>query len=162
MMKVKDPKQNRHSWCGILLIDSNEKQSFSASNGDHAFLKTSRDAHFVAQGTIVKNAKLLSDAELEATIEDIVLTIPDQLPADRTRLRDQIQADVAECRKEVQDIAFYEILEVDKEETSPLTNELNLRTEFLFRDDMWLDRHSDRVGADAIRVGRELPCLPKK
>jgi hypothetical protein len=162
MMKVKDPKQNRHSWCGILLIDSTEKQSFLASNGDHVFLKTSRDAHFVAQDTVVKDAKPLSDAEIEAIIEDIVLTIPDQSPADRTRLREQIQADIAQCRKEVSNSEVYEILEVDKEETPPLASELNLRTEFLFRDDMWLDRHSERVGADAIRVGRELPCLPKK
>jgi hypothetical protein len=162
MIKVKDPRQNRHSWCGILEINETEKQSLSAGNGEFVFLKTSRDAHFVAQGTIVKNAKPLNDAEIEAIIEDIVLTIPDQSPADRTRLREQIQTDIMVCRKDVQNTQVYEILELDKEETSPLANELNLRTEFLFRDDMWLDRDSERVGADSIRVGRELPCLPKK
>ncbi|HEX5167545.1 MAG TPA: hypothetical protein VFW11_00120 [Cyclobacteriaceae bacterium] len=167
MLKVDDPKQNQHSWCGILSVDLIEKQ-IPVKPGAHVFLKTSRDAHFVAQGTIVKNARELIGGALEQAIDDIVSTLPD--PIVRDEVRKQILEDIKTCQDEVNTLnggnvtEVVEMLDLDFDEacgTSPLINELNIRTEFLFRDEMWLGKYGERVRADKIRIGRRLPCLPK-
>lgn len=162
MIKVKDPKQNKHSWCGTLAIDQEEKQT-SMPSGDYVFLKTSRDAHFVAQGVVLGIIRELTATDIDSAIKKIIDSIPDSWPVDRDLVADQIRGDIKKCVDEVgNNNPVVEILVIDKDSTDPLPNELSLRTEFLFRDDMWLDRHGEQVGAETIRIGRLLPCLPTK
>ncbi len=162
MIKVKDPKQNKHSWCGILAIDQEEKQT-SMPSGNYVFLKTSRDAHYVAPGVALGNIRELTATDIDSAIKKIIDTIPDAWPVDRDLVAGQIRDDIKKCIEEVgNNNPVVEILVIDKDSTDPLPNELSLRTEFLFRDDIWLDRHGERVGAETIRIGRLLPCLPIK
>lgn len=157
MIKVKDPKQNKHCWCGILTVASDEKQT-TLPDEDFVFLKTSRDAHFVVQGVVVEKREL-DDAQTKEAIEKIVGAAP---LIDRDGVRNQINEDLKTCIEETANPRILEIIEINKGATDPLPNELSLRTEFLFRDDLWLDRYGERVGAEWIRIGRLLPCLPVK
>jgi hypothetical protein len=61
-------------------------------------------------------------------------------------------------------VPIVEILEVDIDRTSPLTNAVNEFIENLFWDDQWLDKATP-IGQDKIRIGRSMAGLrrqPKK
>lgn len=163
MIIVKDPKQNKHSWCGILAIDQEEKQT-SMPSGNYVFLKTSSDVHFIAQGVVVgDNIRVLSAADIDSAIQKIIEAIPASWPIDRNQVMEQIRSDIKKCADEVSnDNPVVEILEMDSASTDPLPKELSLRTEFLFRDDLWLKLYGEQVGAESIRIGSILPGLPIK
>jgi hypothetical protein len=149
-MPVDDPKQNTHRWWGTLTRDDETEVSNGTIPSDVkcVFLKTSKDAHFINFGTIIKRLRVLSDTgdSNEATaniLADISADIKAQIKNDLTDIPSGIN--------------IVEILEVSRS-TPALTKTLNSLTRGLFGDDEWLD--GKNIGEEKIRLGRELPSLP--
>ncbi|HEX7015988.1 MAG TPA: hypothetical protein VF191_10785 [Cyclobacteriaceae bacterium] len=153
---VHDPRQNRHGWWGTLRFvdDKDESKIVSSVNGDdsgvqHVFVKTSREAHFVSQGTVVEIASLGDTAE--ATLQQLAQSGMNEKVL---RLIKEDFANLDATKK----TRFHEITAIDDARTSALARMLNIVTEVCFKNDHWLDC-AGSIGADDIRLGRELPSL---
>jgi hypothetical protein len=154
-MPVKDPQQNTHRWWGVLKVDKNTELIDGTVDlmADCIFLKTSRDAHFISQETLLKKVKLLSAS---GDVNAAISRINDVSPSILNMIREDLLSGHPEG------IPIVEILEADYPNTSPLTSELNARTEILFRDVHWLDMYASRVGKENIVIGMAMAGLPKK
>lgn len=118
----------------------------------HVFVKTSRDAHFVAQGTAIESLRCIGKSVSEA-IESLK---KHNVSSNVIRL---IHADLKKLEK--QNARYYIITAINHEKTPSLTRMLNLITEGCFNNDLWLSTAGD-IGVRDIEVGRELPKLPFK
>jgi hypothetical protein len=125
----------------------------------YAFFKTSRDAHYISQGTVVKRIKVLSQTEIDMAIENIINSYIGS--EDKERIRAKILSDIEGCLKDAGNSQLIEILELDNENTSPLTHELNKGTKKLFTNKRWLNRYGAKIGSDSIMAGMRLPPLPR-
>lgn len=152
---VHDPRQNRHGWWGTIVFvdDQDQSKPVPSVNGDagvqHVFLKTSRESHFVAQGTAVKLEALGDTAA--AAVETLRKTGTDH------SVIDSIEKDFANLPAD-QKTRFHKIVAIDATRTTPLARMLNLVTEVCFSDDHWLDSNPG-VDREAVRQGRGLPSL---
>ena len=151
-----DPRQNRHGWWGTLLFDGDEPKTatHSVNGGDgeiqHVFVKTSRESHFLAQGTVVDVEPLgdtaddmlqrLSQGGVGKDVLELIRKDLDNLKSTKTR--------------------YYEITAVNDAASSPLARMHNIVTEVCFNNDHWLDSAGD-IGVADIRIGRKLRSLKK-
>ena len=155
---VHDPRQNQHGWWGTIgfVADQDDSGVISSSmNGNdaevqHVFVKTSRESHFVAQGTAVELEPLGDTAE--AVIKQL------QLSGISETVLGLIKQDF--LKLDAKPKKFYQIVAVNDSRTTPLARMLNLVTEVCFRNDHWLDS-AGSIGVADIRVGRELPSVKK-
>jgi hypothetical protein len=151
--KVDDPRQNYHGWWGTVKADPYAKDN-GGTNGlveeegyQYVFIKTSREAHFVAQGTVVHLHYLSDDAE------EAVRAVEQGVGTTAAKL---IRSDL-ESLLEVK-VKYYTIDGVDYEQTPSLTRMLNIITEGCFNNENWLSGAGD-IGVESIQIGRELPRL---
>jgi hypothetical protein len=154
-MPVKEPQQNTHRWWGTLTRDATTEVTGGdlPPNQECIFIKTSADAHFLPQGTVIKRLKILGTS---GNINTVLANT--SLPSQGSS---QISADLVKYPGGP-DTIVTEILEIDQEASSPLAQEVFDLTETLFHDDEWLARNGARVGKADIELGRELPRLPPK
>src|SRR5690606_27109904 len=140
------PRQNHHGWWGTVVIPDDSK-----TNGDsdvhHVFVKTSREAHFVSQGTAVILEDLADDVDsalrkLQGSVSETVFRL--------------IASDLEQLKGTK--VKLHKIKAIDYKETTALAKMHNLVTEVCFNNDHWLDTAND-IGVDAIRIGRKLPPL---
>jgi len=151
-MPVKNDHQNKHRWWGTLTLDPSTEVIGGKllPDSECVFAKRNRNSHFVTHGTYVKKVKVISIVGDKALAADAI----------QQTANNQIQNLSADLMDLPVGLPLVEILEIDNDNTPPLIREFNRLTERLFNDEKWLNDNGERVGADDIRVGREMPELP--
>jgi hypothetical protein len=152
-MPITDPKQNFHHWWGELTIDEDTEIINGGTIAPQTrciFVKTSYDSHHLSHGTFIKKVRLFNNKT------DVTKAIRSKSHFDITDMDDDMDFP--------DNVPIVEILEVNIDRTSPLTNAVNEFIENLFWDDQWLDKATP-IGQDKIRIGRSMAGLrrqPKK
>lgn len=157
-LKVRDPQQNQHRWTGTLICYKRIRVGKVILNvGDEViFVKTSRDSHFVSQGTYIGDLIMLS-GEGDPNQAIRAISANRKIP---TSIKRRMLADLEEYKGTPKPIV--EILAIDNAATPPLPKVINALTRGLFNDDDWLDQNNRLVGSDDIKRGRDLLPLPLK
>ncbi len=157
-LKVRDPQQNQHRWTGTLICYKRIRIGKVILNvGDEViFVKTSRDSHFVSQGTYIRDLIILSG---EGDPNQAVRAISPSRKIPRS-VKIRMLADLKEYKGKPKPIV--EILAIDHATTPPLPKVINALTRGLFNDDDWLGQNNKLVGSDDIKRGRDLLPLPLK
>ena len=157
-VRVKEPRQNLHKWTGTLEYDSGGTvgRTTFKYEGELIFIKTSRDAHFVSQGTFIAEAGMLSSTG--DPLEAVRAIKPGRKIPPRIKIR--ILKELRKYKGAPKPIV--EILRIDNAATPPLPKIFNAVTRGLFNDDDWLSQNGKLVGSDDIIVGRGLLPLPLK
>jgi hypothetical protein len=147
---VDDPRQNQHRWIGTLKVKE-EPDTL------HLFIKTSRDAHFVSQGTVVETGDMISDPvrALRMIFDSAKSFTRDEVNTVVTHFED----DLRKVNEESKNIKFYVIERIEYNLTTPLTQMLNIVTAGCFNSEYWL-KNAGKIGQESIKLGRRLPPLP--
>lgn len=164
---VHDPRQNHHGWWGTFTLAEDEKanaRDFGLQPGHDdpecllVFLKTSRDSHFIAQGTAIDSLFLLGNDQTEAMrrLREINDTEGIGLTKEMLQL---MESDMKSLQNNK--VQYYMISGVDYRNSSALSRVHSLTTEACFNNDHWLDNAGD-IGKSNIYLSRKLRRLPSK
>lgn len=150
-MPVANSRQNKHGWWGTLTLDVATEGKGKLQTGDRCiFIKTKREAHFVAEGTFVKEVRVFENVN-EAK----------QSLSFCSKDRPSILEDLEKITVEYPGITnFVEVLKLDKQKTAPLAKKLNIYTLMLFTlDPEWMDANAEEIGKEDVLLGLSLPPM---
>jgi len=148
-MPVANSRQNKHGWWGTLTLDVGTEGKGKLQTGDRCiFIKTRREAHFVAEGTFIKEVRIFKD--LDEAIQSLSFFFKDN-PSIREDLKKITDEGITN---------FVEILKLDKQSTTPLAKKLNIYTLMLFTlDPEWLEENGAEIGKEDLLLGLSLPPM---
>lgn len=165
---VTDPRQNHHGWWGTFTLVEDENglekdygltPDSKASDCLYVFLKTSRDAHFIAQGTTLDDLFLLGENQ-----EDAMATLEKNNQNHGWDLSEEVLELIRSDLKNVDEragVRYYTFKAIDHDRSTALARVHTLTTEACFNNDHWLGCAGD-IGQSHVRLGRGLKRLQPK
>ena len=147
-MSVGNGQQNKHRWWGYLTIDPDTVviNGILMPGVRCVFVKTSRHAHFIGEGTYIGKVRIFN-SKSEAANAIGAGQDPD------------IYSDL-NASDFPSDLPIVEIFAIDEGKTTPLAKKLNTETLRWFGDEQWKTDNAEQIGRDAIEAGLEMPDLP--
>jgi len=152
-VRVKDPQQNKHRWWGTLSNDKSAAPYIENAGKECIFIKTSKQAHYIMQGTCIKDWNILSaNGDTEEALKNITNV--------SMAIKDRIKADIS-AKDFPKKMTIVEILMIDDINTTPLTKKMNALTRELFTKGKWTKKEAEEVGKEDIELGFKIKSKPK-